>query len=140
MIKAITVSQCAYDTNAGELLIKKLDELQIISGYKIINIFETKVTPIPNLSDQGFVIIYDTMTDDNDLSCYDDSSGLSQEIIDAFKQAVIDPIKKWCDAHDAKLIRFGKCGFEYLPRVGDSKYIPYDYMMHIDKDDNISSE
>ena len=62
MIKSKTIQQiCSYKPVADELK----EELENINkkGYKILNIFETRVPKTLKSSDQGFIIIYDDHKD-----------------------------------------------------------------------------
>ncbi len=58
MIKCCTVNELGSFSKIGTLLEKRVNQLND-EGYKILNIFETKITKVPNTSDQEFVIVYD---------------------------------------------------------------------------------
>ncbi len=59
MIRALTVKEITSYDEVGELLKKNLDALNK-KGYKVLNVFETKVNRCPsNKSDTGFVVVYD---------------------------------------------------------------------------------
>ena len=58
MIKCCNVNEYGSFNKVGTVLEKKIDQLND-DGYKILNVFETKVTKVPNCSDQAFIIIYD---------------------------------------------------------------------------------
>lgn len=51
---------CSYTPVADEL-VKALDLIQNDWKYKVVSVYETKVNKSPNCSDQGFVVIYDTL-------------------------------------------------------------------------------
>lgn len=58
MIKCCTVNELGSFSKIGTLLEKRVNQLND-DGCKILNIFETKTTKVPNTSDQEFVIVYD---------------------------------------------------------------------------------
>ena len=58
MIKCCTVNELGSFSKIGTLVEKKVNQLND-KGCKILNIFETKITKVPNTSDQEFVIVYD---------------------------------------------------------------------------------
>ena len=58
MIRCCTVDEYGSFSKVGTVLKEKIGRLND-AGYKILNVFETKVTKVPHHSDQGFIIIYD---------------------------------------------------------------------------------
>ena len=60
MIKCINVRQKVSYEPVGYVLQKELNNLQD-SGNKVISVWETTTFKVPDLSAQGFIILYDDM-------------------------------------------------------------------------------
>ena len=58
MIASTTVRQETSYRTVGDELNEELKRLQRL-GYKIISVTETKVSPLPRMSDQGFIVLYE---------------------------------------------------------------------------------
>jgi hypothetical protein len=58
MILSTTVRQEVSYRTVGDELDEELERLQRL-GYKIINVTGTKVNPLPKMSNQGFIILYE---------------------------------------------------------------------------------
>jgi len=58
MIISKTVRQEVSYRDVGDELNDELERLQRL-GYKIISVTETKVSPLPRMSNQGFIILYE---------------------------------------------------------------------------------
>lgn len=59
MILSKTVRQIVSYRTVGDELSNELTLLQK-SGFKVKDVTETEVTPIPGMSTQGFIIIYES--------------------------------------------------------------------------------
>lgn len=57
VVRAEIVSQYSIHESVGSVLKRTLDVLNYRRA-EIINIFETKVSPIPGCTDQAFIILY----------------------------------------------------------------------------------
>jgi DNA-binding MurR/RpiR family transcriptional regulator len=58
MILSTTVRQEVSYRTVGDELQEELERLHRL-GYKVINVTETKVSPLPRMSSQGFIIVYE---------------------------------------------------------------------------------
>ena len=58
MILSTTVRQEVSYRPVGYELNDKLERLQRL-GYKIISVTETKISPLPRMSNQGFIVLYE---------------------------------------------------------------------------------
>ena len=60
MIKSEIIRQTSEYTPVSTELEKALDAIQSSWGYKVLSVFETKVNAIPRMTEQAFIILYET--------------------------------------------------------------------------------
>ena len=60
MIKSEIIRQTSEYTPVSTELEKALEAIQSAREYKVLNVFETKVNAIPRMTEQAFIILYET--------------------------------------------------------------------------------